>query len=158
MRVPSSAAGGFTLVEIMIVLVILGLVSALAVIRAPAGRAQLEREATRFAAAIDLMSEQAIVRGIPHALDVDAEQYRLREFQRGAWQPKALAGIASDYTLPPPLRLELASDAIAGERANRIVLLPSGETTSAGFSVTNTINGETVSYVTNSAGHFERVP
>lgn len=151
-------AHGFTLIEIMLVIVILGVVSSLAVIRAPGGKRQLETEAARFAAAIDLMSEQAIVRGIPHAVDVGPAQYRLRELRRGEWKPTSFAGLAPAYKLPPSMRLELVSDAVAGNAANRIVLLPSGEVNADGFSMTDATSGDTVRYTAATVGHFARVP
>tara|TARA_R110002096_G_scaffold19418_11_gene64667 strand:- start:3272 stop:3748 length:477 start_codon:yes stop_codon:yes gene_type:complete len=149
---------GFTLIEIMLVLVILGVVSAVAVIRAPAGTRHLEVEAARFAAALALMSEQAIVRGVPHAVDIGAAQYRLREFQRGEWTTKAFAGIAPVHKLPASIRLELMSDVAVPDRATRIVLLPSGEANADGFSVTDRASGDVVRYAAATTGQFERVP
>jgi len=158
MQPPVRRASGFTLIEIMLVMVILGVMSAVAVIRAPTGNPQVEVEAARFAAALALMSEQAIVRGVPHAIDVGAAQYRLREFQRGEWTTKAFAAIVPVHRLPPSIRLELMTDAAAGDRASRIVLLPSGEANADGFSVTDAASGDVVRYAVASTGHFERVP
>lgn len=142
----------------MLVLVILGVVSAVVVIRAPGGSRQLDAEAARLAAAIDLMSEQAIVSGVPHAVDIGAAQYRLREFHRGEWKAKSFAGIAPVYRLPPRMRLDLVNDAVAGNEANRIVLLPSGEANAEGFSMTDVRNGDSITYAVNAVGHFERIP
>lgn len=153
-----SPVRGFTLIEIMLVLVILAVVSAVAVIRAPGGSRQLDIEAARLASAIALMSEQAIVRGVPHAVDLGAAQYRLREFRHGEWKAQSFAGLARAYELPSSMRLEFMHDAVTGNSMNRIVLLPSGEVNADGFSMTDTASGDSVTYMVSTAGHFERVP
>lgn len=156
-RSRASRARGFTLIEIMVVLVILGVMTGLAVIRAPGGNRQLDAEAARFAAAIALMSEQAIVRGVPHAVDVKGAQYRLREFRHGEWAEKSLAGIAPVRTLPPSMRIDLVTGAAAGDVSNRIVMLPSGVANADGFTLTDSASGDAVAYSANAVGHFERV-
>lgn len=148
---------GFTLIEIMVVLVILGVIASVAVIRAPTGNRQLAIEAARIAAAVDLLSQQAIIRGVPHALEIYGDKYALREFRYGEWIEKQLPGVAAVRSLPAALRLNLDPRTGPPGPENKIVMLPSGELTAVGFSLRDSGSGDAVHYAVNDFGRFERL-
>jgi general secretion pathway protein H len=88
---PTSATGsnegGFTLVELMIVLAIMGLVAAAVIIAMPDPRGRLSGEAERFAARTVAARDLAILEGRPTAVRVTARGYAFDRRQSGQWTP-----------------------------------------------------------------------
>jgi general secretion pathway protein H len=89
---PISATGrarrqsGFTLVELLIVLTIVGLMSAAVVIAMPDQRGSLVSEAERFAARANAAQEQAVMDARPMAIRVTDAGYGFDRRERGEWQ------------------------------------------------------------------------
>ena len=88
---PISATGnnehGFTLVELMIVIAIIGMLAAGVVLAIPDPRGRLSDEAERFAARTVAARDLAIVEGRPVAVRVTAQGYAFDRRQGGAWLP-----------------------------------------------------------------------
>lgn len=87
---PMSATGnsgdqGFTLVELLVVLVIIGLMTAVVVIAIPDPRGRLEDEAERFAARALSARDLAIISARPVRLRADATGYAFDQRRAGAW-------------------------------------------------------------------------
>ena len=80
---------GFTLVELMIVLFIIGLVSAIVVMSMPDPRGRLVDEAERFAGHVIAARDNAVLQSRPMALALDASGYRFEERSEGAWLPQS---------------------------------------------------------------------
>jgi general secretion pathway protein H len=78
---------GFTLVELMVVLVILSLAATVVVLAMPETGGSLEAEAERFAARAKAARDSAIVEARPVALSIDAGGYAVARRPAGAWQP-----------------------------------------------------------------------
>jgi general secretion pathway protein H len=81
--------GGFTLVELMVVLVIVGLVSAAVVIAMPDPRGALRGEALRLAARADAARERAMMDNRPVALVLKEGGYGFEWRTGGEWRPVA---------------------------------------------------------------------
>lgn len=88
---PTSAAGsndaGFTLVELMVVLVIIGLASAAVVLAIPDPRGQVTQEAERFAARALAVRDDAILQGRAMSIRIDATGSAVERRIRGRWEP-----------------------------------------------------------------------
>jgi general secretion pathway protein H len=90
---PISAPGrtraeqGFTLVELLIVLTIIGLMSAAVVLAIPDPRGSLVSEAERFAARAHAAQERAITDARPVAIRVTAAGYGFDRRENGEWKP-----------------------------------------------------------------------
>ena len=86
---PALADRGFTLVELMVVLVIVGLVSAAVVLAMPDPRGALRGEALRFAARADAARERAMMDNRPVALVLKDGGYDFEWRKEGEWRAMA---------------------------------------------------------------------
>jgi general secretion pathway protein H len=129
---------GFTLLELMVVLVIIGvLLSFVGLSTGGDSRAeQLQREATRLIALIDMASEQAVLRSEQLAVRFGDTDYEFMLLQAGKWAALQDDGILRARELPKgiELRLELEENPPPGLQAEdaeapQVFLLSSGEMT-----------------------------
>lgn len=81
-----SAEHGFTLVEMMVVLVILALAASAVVLAMPDAGGSLQSEAERFAARAKAARDGAIIESRAASLDVNAAGYDLSRRTDGRWQ------------------------------------------------------------------------
>jgi general secretion pathway protein H len=81
--------GGFTLVELMVVLVIFGLAAAAVVVTMPERGGSVTAEAEIFAARAAAARDQAILRSHPIMLQVGQNGYGVARRADGAWQSEA---------------------------------------------------------------------
>jgi general secretion pathway protein H len=129
---------GFTLLELMVVLVIIGvLLSFVGLSTGGDSRAeQLQREATRLIALIDMASEQAVLRSEQLAVRFGDTDYEFMLLQAGKWAALQDDGLLRARELPKgiELRLELEENPPPGLQAEdaeapQVFLLSSGEMT-----------------------------
>jgi general secretion pathway protein H len=78
---------GFTLVELMVVVAILGLASAVAVLAMPDARGDLRFDAERFAARTRAAQNAAVIEARDMALTVRHDGYAFERREHGRWRP-----------------------------------------------------------------------
>ncbi|MFZ6744224.1 type II secretion system minor pseudopilin GspH [Undibacterium sp. JH2W] len=79
---------GFTLLELLVVLVIFGLILGAVSINAMPGEQQrLENDARRISLLLQLARDEAIVRNLPVAFEVDQHGYRFLVREERIWSP-----------------------------------------------------------------------
>jgi general secretion pathway protein H len=78
---------GFTLVELLVVLAIIGLLSAAVLVAMPDPRGSLAGEAERFAARARAARERAVMDNKAIAIRLDANGYAFDWRRDGAWRP-----------------------------------------------------------------------
>jgi general secretion pathway protein H len=84
----SMRARGFTLLELMVVLVIVGIMLGVVSFNAmPSEQQLLQNEAQRVALLLQLARDEAIVRNRPVAFEVDGYRYRFWIRNENSWQP-----------------------------------------------------------------------
>jgi general secretion pathway protein H len=82
-----SVEDGFTLVELMVVLVIIGLASAAVVLAIPDPRGAVTEEAERFAARALAVRDDAILQGRAMSIRIDGQGNAVERRIRGHWEP-----------------------------------------------------------------------
>jgi len=85
-NVEGKRVSGFTLVELMIVLAIIGLMSGIVVLSIPDPRGRLIDAGERFAARVMVARDAAVVDGREVSLSIDPLGYRFEQRRRGDWQ------------------------------------------------------------------------
>jgi len=78
-------ASGFTLVELMVVLLIIGLMASVVVFSFPSGSSKLEEDAQRFAARTAALRDNAILQSRPMAVQITPSGYSFLERRKGSW-------------------------------------------------------------------------
>lgn len=76
---------GFTLVELMVVIAIIGLLAGVVVVNLPPPRANTERDIERTAARFRLAADLSILSGRVTGVEITRDRYRLLSRVRGAW-------------------------------------------------------------------------
>ncbi len=129
---PATApARGFTLIEVMVVVVIVGIMLTFASLSLNVGTSPAETEAKRLAALARLAAEEAILTNTELALRLGRDGYRFQTLGENGWQD-----LEDDPTFRPrrftvPLvldgEIEGESLAFAGEQDPAVFFLSSGE-------------------------------
>nr|WP_314444189.1 GspH/FimT family protein [uncultured Sphingomonas sp.] len=80
---------GFTLVELLVVLAVLGLLAGVAVWRLPQSGDRTRADAMTFATRVAAARDQAILSGRPQSLQLDQQGYRFEERSGSEWRPSS---------------------------------------------------------------------
>lgn len=137
---PTSATGirtaeaGFTLLEIMVVLVLIGIIAGFALLRLPGtgGEARLDQELRRLSHFIALQRDAAVLLGEPRGIRFSETAYSaLHSPESGHWEP--LSETSTHHDLPAGLRLTLRVEGhgvpLSGaDGPPQLRLWPTGET------------------------------
>lgn len=94
MKLPAKIAAnqeeaGFTLVELMVVLVIVGLMASIVILSLPNGSDALDDDAQRFAARTAALRDNAILQSRPMAVQVTPSGYSFLARREGSWDVMA---------------------------------------------------------------------
>lgn len=149
-----AAARGFTLLELLIVLVIAGILLGMVALNAmPGERQALQTEAQRIALLLQLARDEAIVRNRPIAFEADANRYRFLIRDDSKWQT-----IGEDELLRErefrraPLALSITP--VTAAEANPLRIVFGREPVDKPFVLTLAGNETSVSIRADGVGHF----
>lgn len=152
MRTASHA--GFTLFELIVVLVIVGLILTQVTLSLPTSDTQqrARREAQRLVALLGLAREDAIVRDLMMGFAAEQRKYRFYGLSEDGWSRVQGDGVFRERRVPDDLGVELTVGA-AGEEHDggdeeedgpRVLFYPSGEQSGFELRVTGAADGERV--------------
>ncbi len=144
----SALDGGFTLIEILAVLVIVGVMLSVAVIRVGGDGEErvLRDEARRLSAVTRLVAEKAILDSREFGLWISPAGYRVLVFSKDGWRPASADPVFRERVWPAWLRIQFV---VEGERVTlvgaddpgdsppQISILSSGEITPFQIALTN---------------------
>lgn len=112
------AQRGVTLVEILIVLMIAALVAGIVILNAPPGRSDARTTAEKFAAKLDLMTQEAVTTGALIGMEVSEGGFSTYRYQGGEWRPlTSLANSAA--TFPAEFSVEVAYETAAHKNESK---------------------------------------
>ncbi len=81
------APRGFSLVELMVVMVLVGLASAVVVLTLPGGEADLDEEVRGFAANLDRLARESILSSRMLGVRIEGQGFQVYRLRRGTWEP-----------------------------------------------------------------------
>jgi len=79
---------GFTLVEIMTVLVIIGLVTSVAILTMPTPKSGIEIQANKLTAELNALSQDGLISGRVNAVGFSKDGYTLYSYRDGQWEER----------------------------------------------------------------------
>lgn len=141
---PTSATGrtrshrsraGFTLVELLIAVAIMGLAAGAVILSAPDPRPSVAEDAERFAARLSRAREEAILSNRPVAVEATAAGYAFAVFDGSAWSALDEGPFGSE-TWTPGVTVEPSEV--------RIVFDPTGVTEADALTLTRDRNSRTI--------------
>ncbi len=148
---PPPAPGGFTLLEVLVVLVIIGIVVGFAVLSVDTRPEELRREGNRLASLLELTAEEAVMNGREYRVILHRHGYAFELLQDGKWLGSEDEMLRA-RELPDGMGLELVlenqpqqlSDSDAPEQSEPValLLLSSGEISPFELTVTDAGTGK----------------
>ncbi|MFC0251010.1 type II secretion system minor pseudopilin GspH [Massilia consociata] len=145
---------GFTLVELLVVMVIIGITLGLASLNAiPSPRQDLQQEAQRLALLLQLARDEAIVRNRQVAFEASPERYRFVVRNDTGWEPVTRDDLLRERTFRnAPLQLVLEPNSGVNQNALRVVF--GREPVDKPFVLTLATGGNAVAIRADGVGHF----
>ncbi|MEQ8736723.1 MAG: prepilin-type N-terminal cleavage/methylation domain-containing protein [Rhodospirillaceae bacterium] len=98
---------GFTLVELIMSLFVIGLMTGAVVWTLPSGRTDVDKEAVRLAARLKSTAQESILSGEVLGVSVNNDRYAFHRFRRGQWLRLNDGAIFEDRTLSPGVGVRL---------------------------------------------------
>lgn len=104
---------GFTLIELVMSLSILGLIAAAVIWTLPDRRSEAEAEAIRLAARLQVAADESVLSGEIVGLTLQPTQYTFNKYRRGTWVPVSRDSVLQGRTLSSGLTAYLLVDGSA---------------------------------------------
>ncbi|MCA1245567.1 GspH/FimT family pseudopilin [Massilia oculi] len=147
-------SGGFTLVELLVVMVIIGITLGLASLNAiPSPRQDLQQEAQRLALLLQLARDEAIVRNRQVAFEANPERYRFVVRNDTGWEPVTRDDLLRERTFRgAPLQLALEPSTTVEPGTVRVTF--GREPVDKPFVLTLATGGNAVAIRADGIGHF----
>lgn len=105
-RPATVTTAGFTLLEVLVVLVIISVITSFAVLAIDTGPEELRREGNRIASLLELASEEAVMNGREYRAVLRRSGYSFELLREGKWQ-SAADDLFRPRQLPDGLFLQL---------------------------------------------------
>ena len=99
MRRCTAKEAGFTLVEILCVLVVIGLMSSVVVLSIPQPKSELEKQAELLSGQLNALAQDGLISGSVTAAGFSKDGYALYSYENSEWAEKASADWSGSYRL-----------------------------------------------------------
>jgi len=109
---PKFFSAGFTLIEVLVVILIVTIMTGAITFTYNPHKRELNQEARRFAALVQLAADEAVLKGVNIGLYLHQEGYQFLRFREGTWQPYEVTGPFKNRALPTDLFLELSIEEV----------------------------------------------
>ena len=133
---------GFTLVELLTVLVIIGLMASAVVLTLPRDKPAIDTQSQSLTSLMNAASQASLVTGRPHAFGLSKDRYAVFEFMEGEWVQR------QTLDRPDALTVELRKNDIRIKLEDEIVPIvvfePTGLSTSFELILTQDRRTETL--------------
>jgi general secretion pathway protein H len=132
---PITKESGFTLVEILTVLVIIGLMSSVVILSMPQPKSDLDKQAALLAGQLNALAQDGLISGSVTAAGFSEDGYALYAFENSEWTERASGEWAESYRMT----LERASVKLdLPKKADPIMIFePSGLSTAFEFTLSD---------------------
>lgn len=127
---------GFTLFEVVIVVVIIGIIMSFAGLTLPdtTGRKELQQETHRLMALLKLAHDEAIINNVVMGMKIQKRQYQFQYYRNSGWQEAITEGVFRQRSLAENFKISAATDksiSLTGDSSAppEILFWPSGEQT-----------------------------
>ena len=116
-------SGGFTLVEVLLVVLIAGILVSAVTPSLSFRRASAQDEAERLARLVEHAEVMAASLGSPIGLEIGAGQYEFLRWS-GTWSPIESGYLSGRYQLPAGIAMDAQADPASGHAAPRVIRFP----------------------------------
>ncbi len=119
---------GFTLVELLLALFIVGVAISVVVLNAPTGGQHAKKEAKRFAARLKAASDEAITSGEPLGLEFTPSGYGFVRYREGSWRTID-SRILGTWRLDAEIKMAISIEERGSLKANDEIISGGGSIT-----------------------------
>lgn len=120
-------AAGFTLIEVMVVVLIIGITVSLVTLSVSSGERPALTEAKRLKTLLSMVGEEAILQGRNFGMRVEPDGYRFYLLSADGWLPLSGDDLLRERALSSGLRLELETEGVRFEFPKEADEADSGE-------------------------------
>lgn len=153
---------GFTLLELLVVLVIIGVLASLIAISITPNQPSPQRESRRFHTVVEAAREQAVLFNQELGLELRENRYRVLQWRALRWRPLN-SDLLSEHTLPDNLSQTLWIDGVPnteGVAASdppqpQIVFFSTGEVTPFGWTLEDSAGNDPWRLTASPLGQFD---
>ena len=134
--VPNKKITGFTLIEVMVVIVLIGLMASVVQFTVNGNEPEklLQKESERFAAVFNSAAEFSLLNNVELGLLIEENTYQFLGFDGKKWQPVAESEILAPYNLPENIIITLSLDDLPLDETPLINALKENEESDLAFS------------------------
>lgn len=120
-RFNRSVMRGFTLLELLVVMLIVAFTALVVVVNGPSSQSSGKKAADDFALSLKLADDVATLSNQPVRLVLEEDRYYFERYVGAEWQPTALGAFPPVYIIPPQITINFAAKTIVEDNEKRLL-------------------------------------